>query len=71
MLAEEGRPRDAIAIYELNAEFHADSSSIALSLGNFCEIVEDKDAAIRRYERALELRPNRERAQKRLEALRQ
>ena len=71
VLAEEGRPRDAIAIYELNAEFHADSSSIALSLGNFCEIVEDKDAAIRRYERALELRPNSERAQKRLEALRQ
>jgi len=71
VLAQEGRPRDAIAIYELNAEFHADSSSIALSLGNLYETVEDKEAAIRSYERALELRPNLERAQKRLEALRQ
>ena len=71
VLAEEGRPRDAIAIYELNAEFHANSSSIAWSLGNLYETVEDKEAAIRSYERAPELRPNNERAQKRLEALRQ
>ena len=41
------------------------------SLGNLYETVEDKEAAIRSYERALELWPNLERARKRLEALRQ
>ena len=54
-LAEEGRARDAIAIYELNAEFHPDSSSIPWSLGNLYETVEDKEAAIRSHERVLDL----------------
>ena len=69
-LTAEGRYDDAIAIYELNAEFYPDSPSIAMSLGGLYERVEDTDAAIRFYERALELSPGNRTAQTRLEALR-
>ncbi len=69
-LEEEGHTRDAIAIYELNAEFYPSSTSIALSLGRLHEAVDDVEAAIRNYERVLELRPGHQTALERLDALR-
>ena len=69
-LARDGRPRDAIAIYELNAEFYLNSGSIALSLGRLYEGEGDTDSAIRYYERTLELIPNHRGARARLDALR-
>lgn len=54
-LAEEGRAEDAIVIYELNAEFHPESSSIQSALGQLYEETGDTEAAIKAYERALEL----------------
>ncbi len=68
-LRGEGRNRDAIAIYELNAEFHPGSVSIQMSLGQLFEAENDRDAAIRSYERALELAPELEAAKERLAAL--
>ena len=56
-LAREDRHQDAIAIYELNAEFYPESFSIFSSLGQLYEQVSDVEAAIRSYERALEIRP--------------
>lgn len=69
-LEREGRFRDAIAIYELNAEFYPRSTAIAGSLGHLYEQVGDTAAAIRSYERVLELRPDNQRAAERLRALR-
>ncbi len=69
-LARDGRPRDAIAIYELNAEFYPESASIALALARLYEGEEEIETAIGYYERVLELRPDNQAAQERLEALR-
>jgi tetratricopeptide (TPR) repeat protein len=69
-LEGEGRLRDAIGIYELNAEYYPRSVSIAMSLGQLYEEVDDRDAAIRSYERALQLQPGHGAAQARLDALR-
>lgn len=69
-LADEDRPYVAIAIYELNAEFHPESVSIAWALGELYESVDENEAAIASYERVLELQPEHEGAQARLDALR-
>ena len=69
-LARDGRSQDAIAIYELNAEFYPESASIALALARLYEGEEEIETAIRYYERVLELAPNNRAAQQRLEALR-
>jgi len=69
-LAREGRPRDAIAIYEINSESYPRSTSIALSLGALYEEIGDREAAIRSYETVLRLVPGHARARERLEALR-
>jgi tetratricopeptide (TPR) repeat protein len=53
-LAEEGRIDDAIAIYELNAEFH-ESPSIQAALGELYAEKGDTEAAISAYEKAIEL----------------
>jgi tetratricopeptide (TPR) repeat protein len=70
-LADQGRFQDAIAIYELNADFYPRSSAIAASLGRLYEELADTAAAIRSYERTLELRPNNNRVAERLRALRE
>ena len=57
-------------IYELNANFYPSSSAIAGSLARLYEQVADTAAAIRAYERTLELRPNNQQAAERLRALR-
>ena len=69
-LEREGREGDAIAIYALNAEFYPTSISIALSSGRLNEAVDDVEAAIRSYERALEIQAGNPLARERLEALR-
>ncbi len=69
-LTAQGRFRDAISIYELNANFYPSSSAIAGSLARLFEQVADTAAAIRSYERTLELRPNNQQAAERLRALR-
>lgn len=68
-LSAEGRFREAIAIYELNREYHPASISILLSLGELYERVEDPATAIERYRRVLELAPENQRAADRIEAL--
>ncbi len=70
-LEAEGRIADAIAIYEMNAEYYPESLSIAATLGRLYEEEGDVQAAIRSYERVLELRPGHQGAQRRLEALRE
>ena len=65
-----GRFRDAIGIYELNAEYHPQSASITFSLGNLYVEVADTAAAIRYFERTLELQPRFRRAKDRLDQLR-
>ena len=69
-LEAQGRFPDAIAIYELNAEFYPRSTAIAGSLARLYEQVADTAAAIRSYQRILELRPNNQQAAQRLRALR-
>jgi tetratricopeptide (TPR) repeat protein len=69
-LTREERPRDAIAVYELNLEFYPESGSIILALAQLHEQIEDLEGAIGYYERALELRPGDPRVLERLEALR-
>ncbi len=70
MLEAEGRFRDAIAIYELNAEFYPESVAIVANLAGLYEREGEVEAAIGYYERVLELRPGHRGAQARLEALR-
>ena len=65
-----GRYREAIAIYELNGEFHPASASIPGSLGALYEAVGDTAAAVRSYERVLERQPRNRRALERLAVLR-
>jgi hypothetical protein len=69
-LQKAGRFQDAIGVYALNAEFFPESVSIAFSLGGLYEVVSDTAAAIRSYERVLELQPGNERAQARLDTIR-
>ena len=68
-LQSEGRSAEAIAVYELNAEYFPESPSIAFSLGMLYEQQGETETAMRHYERAMELSPRDKRAQERLEAL--
>ena len=70
-LVEAGRAADAIVIYELNAEFHPESSAIQTSLGQFYEETGQVDAAIRAYEKALELGAPARMIQGRIDALKE
>ena len=69
-LEREGRTKDAITIYELNRTVYPESMAIVSSLGRLYEAAGDTPAAIRMYERALELNPENNRAKERLEELR-
>jgi tetratricopeptide (TPR) repeat protein len=68
-LEKEGRVNDAIAIYEMNREFYPRSLAIVSTLGRLYETASDTTAAIRLYERLLELNPESPRAKERLNAL--
>jgi len=68
-LTEEGRPEDAIVIYEMNAEYHPESLSIQFALGELYEEVGRTDDAIAAWERVLEIRPGHRTATARLAEL--
>lgn len=69
-LAAEERYEDAIAVYEVNLEFHPESVSILSALGRLHEEIGDTDGAVGYYERVLEISPENGQALARLEALR-
>lgn len=68
-LATEERHSDAIAMYELNAEYFPESVTIWLELGQLYERVDDPARAIERYRRVLELAPDNQLAAVRLREL--
>ena len=70
-LEAEGRPRESIALYQLNSEFHPESWAIAFRLGGLYETVGDVPSAIAQFERALKLRPGHARTKERLEQVRE
>jgi tetratricopeptide (TPR) repeat protein len=70
-LFKEGSNRDAIAMFQLNEEFHPESPSIVGRLAQLFEAEGDTLSAIRYYERRLELRPGDERTMNKLNKLRQ
>lgn len=69
-LAREGRPRDAVSIYQLNETEFPESISIKLAVADLLEELGDTPNAIQYYERVLELRPAQRTATARLAALR-
>ena len=69
-LARDDRPRDAIAIYEMNLEFFPTSLSILGQLGQLYEDEDDVETAIGYYEKMLEIRPDHRGATERLAELR-
>lgn len=68
-LVAEGRFADAIAVFELNAEYFPQSASITFNLAQLYEKQGDSAMAIFHYKRVLELAPLNKRAQERLDAL--
>jgi hypothetical protein len=68
-LEKDGNIPAAIAIMELNEEFHPQSSSIPLTLGRLYEATGRRQDAIAAYRRVLERDPSITRAQERLTAL--
>jgi tetratricopeptide (TPR) repeat protein len=69
-LAGEGRYDDAIALLQLNAEMHAESSNAQIALGQTYEEMGETESAAVAYVRALELAPNNRRVQMMLDNLR-
>jgi len=68
-LADHGKPADAIAILQLNAEYHPRSAAVHGLLAGAHEQAHNRDAAIAAYKKVLELAPTDERAQRRLAEL--
>lgn len=66
----DARPTDAIALLELNLEYHPKSSQTYAALAQAYSRKRDPDAAITHLEKALELDPNNGMARGRLEQLR-
>jgi hypothetical protein len=64
-----GKTKEAVAVLELNAEFHADSAWLLQLLGEAYLASGDRDKARRSFERALALFPENERLRKKLEEL--
>jgi tetratricopeptide (TPR) repeat protein len=60
------RPADAIALLTMNLEFHPQSSSSYVLIGQAYVRMRDLDAAIRSFEKAIELDPNNAMARGRL-----
>jgi len=68
-LREDGKPAAAIAMLELNAEYHPKSAAIDLNLGDLYRERGEPEQAIRRYRRVLEQDPENLRAKRALEEL--
>lgn len=69
-LAAEGRTEDAIVIYRLNAEFHQESASIQVALGELYAEIGDNEAALSAFEKAITLGARREWVQQQIDAIR-
>jgi hypothetical protein len=67
-LAGAGRQADAIAVYQLNLEFHPKSMSILTTLGRLFE-PSDKAKAIEYYEQALAIQPSAAALRRRVDSL--
>jgi photosynthetic reaction center cytochrome c subunit/tetratricopeptide repeat protein len=64
------KPDDAIVWLQLNAEFHTKSSATYAALGQAYAKKNDKENAVKSYEKAVELDPNNQIAKRQLEQLR-
>lgn len=64
-----GRVRDAIDVFELNAEAYPSSANVYDSLGEAYVVAGDKTSAVRNYRRSLELNPENQNAIRMLEQL--
>ncbi|MGH9337555.1 MAG: photosynthetic reaction center cytochrome c subunit family protein, partial [Vicinamibacteria bacterium] len=64
-----GKTREALAIFELNVEFHPDSAWLLQLLGEAYLASGDRDRARASFERSLEIFPDNAAARKRLEEL--
>ncbi len=70
-LLAEGLLGEAIALYELNTEFHPDSAPLWVALAETYERTGATEKAIAAYERVLEINPNARGVQDRIDALKQ
>jgi tetratricopeptide (TPR) repeat protein len=70
-LASEQKVAEAIAMLELNREFHPNSAMVYFMLGEAHLQNGDKESALKNYEKGLELDPENERAQKKVGSLRE
>jgi tetratricopeptide (TPR) repeat protein len=68
-LAEAGKPDAAIAIFEMNAEFHPKSAAIDMSLGELYLKSGARDKALARFRAALEKEPNNAMIRRRVQEL--
>ena len=68
-LFEGGKPDAAIAIYEMNAEFHPKSAAIDFALGELYLKTGARDKAVARFRAALEKEPNNAMLRRRLQEL--
>jgi tetratricopeptide (TPR) repeat protein len=68
-LNESGRGDAAMTVLEMNGEFHPQSSSIDVLLGDLLRARGDRDAALKRYRAALTKAPDDERAKLRVQEL--
>ena len=67
-LGRSGRTTDAVAVYQLNFEYFAESASILIALGQLLEPT-DRAKALEYYRRALTLQPRNTELQRRIQAL--
>jgi hypothetical protein len=68
-LATDGKPVEAAAILEMNAEFNPQSVSIPMMIGEIWRGRGEKDKAIAAYQRALKIDPQNQQARQRLAEL--
>jgi tetratricopeptide (TPR) repeat protein len=68
-LMAEKKTAEALALLELNAEFHPQSAQVAALRGEAHLAAGDRDQALASFRRALELDPQNERLRKRIEEL--
>ena len=69
-LVKQGKLDEALAVQQMNAEFHPDRTFVHFMIGQIYEQKGDKEKAIGAYERALEVDSSNSFAQRRLKGLR-
>lgn len=68
-LAAQGKTAEAVALMQMNAEFHPNSANIDFQLGELHRARGERDQAIARYRMALEKDPRNQGARRQLDAL--